>query len=327
MKIVALDGHAMNPGDNPWKPVEALGDLTVYPRTDDAELLDRAAGAAAIVTNKASLSRETIEKLPDLRFIAVTATGYNIVDVGAARERGIPVSNVPGYSSNSVAQHTFALLLELTNRVGEHSVSVHGGDWVRSPDFAYWLTPVSELAEKTFGIVGFGDIGRRVARIALAFGMRVMVCSRTRKDPADSEHFAWAELDELASGADVISLHCPQTSDTAGMIDGAFLRRMKPSAFLINTARGGLVVEQDLAEALRAGRLAGAAVDVVSAEPMRVENPLLGCPNCIVTPHLAWASLEARRRLMRATVENIAAFQRGAPVNVVNGVERPVAAD
>lgn len=318
MKIVALDGHPLNPGDNPWSPVEALGDLVAYPRTECKEIVERAAGADVIITNKVPLDREALENLPGLRFITVSATGYNVVDVEAARERSIPVSNVPGYSSESVAQHTFALLLELANRAGHHNDSVHRGDWVRSPDFAYWLTSIPELAGKTLGIVGFGDIGRRVARIALAFGMNLLVHTRTRKDPLGGERFGWADLERLAAESDVITLHCPQTEDTTGMINGSFLARMKRTVFLINTARGGLVVEPDLAEALRAGRLAGAATDVLSAEPMREENPLLGCPNCIVTPHLAWASLEARRRLMRATAENIAAFQRGSPIHVVN---------
>ncbi|MEX2381844.1 MAG: D-2-hydroxyacid dehydrogenase [Opitutales bacterium] len=320
MKIIALDGHSLNPGDNRWEPVEALGDLTVYPRSRNKEVLERAAGAEVIIANKVPLPREVIENLPALRFITISATGYNIVDIDAARERGIPVSNVPGYSSDSVAQHTFALLLELTNQTGDHDASVQRGEWTRCPDFAYWLRSIPELAGKTIGIIGFGDIGRRVARIALAFGMNVLAHSRTRKDPLADEKFGWADLDELAARADVVSLHCPQTPETAGMIDAAFLKRMKPSAYLINTARGGLVVERDLANALREGRLAGAAVDVVSAEPMREDNPLLGCPNCIVTPHLAWATLEARQRLMRVTAENIAAFQCGEPVNVVNGV-------
>lgn len=320
MKITALDGHALNPADNSWEPVEELGDLTVYPRSDGKEVLERAAGAAVIITNKVPLSRDLIAKLPDLRFIAISATGYNIVDIEAARERGIPVSNVPGYGSDSVAQATFALLLELTNRTGDHNASVQKGEWSRSPDFAYWLNPISELAGKTIGIVGFGDIGRRVARIALAFGMKVLAHTRTRRDPLADPMFGWADLDDIAAETDVISLHCPQTPETERMIDTAFLMKMKRSAFLINTARGGLVVEQDLADALRDGQLAGAAVDVVSVEPMREDNPLLGCPNCIVTPHLAWATLEARQRLMRTTAENIAQFQRGEPINVVNGL-------
>lgn len=318
MKIVALDGYTMNPGDNAWGPVDALGELVVYPRTHHDEIRLRADGAAVVITNKVPLSREMISDLPDLKFIAVSATGYNIVDVEAARERGIPVSNVPGYSSDSVAQHTFALLLELTNHVGRHSASVHSGEWINSPDFAYWVASIPELAGKTIGIVGFGEIGRRVARIATAFGMKVLVHSRTHRDALAEDSCAWAELDELAERADVVSLHCPQTPETVGMIDADFLGRMKASAFLVNTARGGLVVERDLAEALRAGRLAGAAVDVVSAEPMREENPLLGCPNCLITPHVAWASLEARQRLMRVTAENIAAFQSGKPIHVVN---------
>jgi glycerate dehydrogenase len=318
MKIVALDGHPMNPGDNSWKPLEELGQLVVHARTAPGEVVARANGAEVIVTNKVPLPREVLEKLPDLRFITVSATGFNIVDVSAARERGIPVSNVPGYSSDAVAQHTFALLLELTHRTGRHSCLVHRGDWVASPDFSFWEGTLTELAGKTLGLIGFGDIGRRVGRIALAFGMKIKVHTRTRRDPFAGEYFAWAGLDEIFEEADVISLHCPQTPETTNLVSAERLRRMKPVAFLINTARGGLVVEADLAEALRAGRLAGAAVDVVSVEPMQKDNPLLQCPNCIITPHLAWATLEARQRLMRATADNIAAFQRGEPIHVVN---------
>ena len=318
MKIVALDGHTMNPGDNPWEPVEALGELVVYPRTHADEILERATGATVIITNKIPLSRDLIGSLESLRFISVSATGYNNVDVEAARERGITVSNVPGYSSDSVAQQTFALLLELTNQAGRHNESVHRGEWIRCPDFAYWKSSIPELAGKTIGIVGLGDIGRRVARISSAFGMKVLAHSRTRKEPARDEQFMWVGLEELAARVDFLSLHCPQTQETSGMINARFLSRMKPSAFLINTARGGLVMEDDLAEALRAGRLAGAAVDVLSEEPMRESNTLLGCPNCIITPHLSWASLEARQRLMKVTAENIAAFKGGQPIHVVN---------
>lgn len=318
MKIVALDGHTLNPGDNPWEPVEALGDLTVYPRTAGSEILDRAAGATVLITNKTPLSREVIACLPELRFVTVSATGYDIIAIDAARERGIPVSNVPGYSSDSVAQHTFALLLEMTNQAGNHNDSVQSGDWVSNPDFSYWKASIPELSGKTLGIIGCGDIGQRVARIASAFGMNVLLHSRTRREfPATN--WAWVKLDELAQRSDFVSLHCPQTAATSGIINADFLARMKPASFLINTARGGLVVERDLAEALRTGHLAGAALDVVAVEPMRADNPLLRCPNCIITPHLAWASLEARQRLMQKTAENIAAFQQGQLIHVVNG--------
>lgn len=317
MKIVALDGHTLNPGDNSWKPVEELGDLTVYPRTNPEDLFSRADGAEIIVTNKVRLSSKMIHSLKKLRFIAVTATGFDHVALDAARDREIPVSNVPGYSTASVAQHTFALLLELTNRVALHNDSVQNGDWIRSPDFSYWRHPISELDGKTLGVIGFGSIGQAVARIGSSFGMKILVSSRTRRTDAPAE-YEWVSQEDLAARSDVVTLHCPQTAETQAMVDASFFQRMKSSALIINTSRGGLILEADLAAALRSGTIAGAAVDVLSAEPMPEGHPLLNCENCVVTPHLAWASLEARQRLMKMTADNIAAFQQGNPTHVVN---------
>ncbi len=321
MKIVVLDGHTLNPGDLSWEGVAVLGDLRVYERTTPADLLERADGAEILLTNKTVLDAVAIAALPELRFVSVLATGYNVVDVAAARERGIPVSNVPEYGSDSVAQHTFALLLELANRTGELAAAVDAGDWSRSNDFCFWRVPPLELSGLTLGVVGFGKIGRRVAEIGQAFGMRVLAAS-SRRDvlPASCEPFVRADLETVFSAADVVTLHCPLTAENDRFVDARLLARMKPSAFLLNTARGGLVDEAALADALRRGRLAGAGLDVVSAEPMSLENPLRGVPNCVITPHVAWASVAARRRLMETTVSNIRAFRDGCPIHVVNGV-------
>ncbi|HLS28154.1 MAG TPA: D-2-hydroxyacid dehydrogenase [Opitutales bacterium] len=316
MKIVALDGHTLNPGDNPWDPVKELGEFVAYPRTEATDIFSRADGAEILITNKVPLNAKMIHSLKRLRFIAITATGYNIVDIDAARERDIPVSNVPGYSTSSVAQHAFALLLELTNHVARHSTSVHNGDWIRSPDFAYWHAPLTELDGKTLGIFGFGATGQALARIGQALGMKILVSSRTRRETDLA--VKWVSIEELAQESDVLSLHVPQTPETTGIIDRAFLSQMKPSAYLINTARGGLVSEPDLAAALNEGKIAGAGLDVISVEPMSDKNPLYQCRNCIITPHIAWASTEARKRLMQITADNIAAFLRGEPIHVVN---------
>lgn len=317
MKIVVLDGYTLNPGDNPWEPVKKLGELTVYDRTGAGEILKRSRGAKILLTNKTPLTVETLIQLPDLGFISVLATGYNIVDVAAARRRNIPVSNVPIYGTDSVAQYTFALLLELCHNVGLHSELVRRGEWTTSPDFCLWRKPLVELAGKTMGIVGFGRIGRRVGELARAFGMDVLAYDQVRgQEPRYPVR--WVELEELFEKSDVVSLHCPLTDDNKGMVNTGVLSRMKPTAFLINTARGPLVNEADLAAALEAGRISGAAVDVVSREPISGENPLLRAKNCIVTPHIAWATLSARRRLMETTAENVKAFLSGHPINVVN---------
>jgi len=316
--IVVLDGHTLNPGDNPWDEVAALGDLTVHPRTARAEIVARAAGADIVLTNKTPLDAATLASLPRLRFVSVLATGYNIVDVDAARARGVVVSNVPVYSTDAVAEFVFAMMLDFTKRVRCHSNLAQAGEWAASPDFCFWRNPhFTELAGKTLGIVGFGRIGQRVGALASAMRMRVLANSRSRTATAPYP-FEWAGVEAIFREADFVSLHCPLTAENAGFVDAALLTTMKPGAFLINTARGPLVDEAALARALNSGQLAGAACDVVSAEPIRPENPLLGAKNCILTPHIAWAAIEARRRLMTATAANIAAFLDGKPANVVN---------
>jgi len=318
MRTVVLDGYTLNPGDNPWDAGARLGELTVYDRTGPEQIVPRAGGAEIVLTNKTALSGEALWALPELKFISVLATGYNVVDVAAAAERGVVVANVPEYATDAVAQFTFALLLELCHHVGPHAAAVAAGRWSACEDFCFWLAPQVELAGKRMGIVGFGRIGRRVGQLAHAFGMEVLAADVSRAEPPPYGPFAWADVAELFAAADVVSLHCPQTPQTAGMVNAELLARMKPSAFLINTSRGGLVVEADLAEALSAGRIAAAAVDVVSAEPIAPDNPLLTAKNCIVTPHIAWASLEARRRMMAVTAENVAAYLAGRPINVVS---------
>ncbi len=316
MRIVVLDGYTLNPGDNPWDPIAELGELVVYDRTPVHLVVERARGAEILLTNKTPLISSSLAQLPDLRFIGVLATGYDVVDVQAARVRGVVVANVPEYSTSSVAQHTFALLLELCHRVGVHDQAVHGGCWAACPDFSFWLQAPVELQDMKLGIVGFGRIGRRVAQIGSALGMHVLATGPHQ--PSDlPTSVQWVTLADLFRQADVVSLHCPLTPANERFVNAALIALMKPGAFLINTARGRLIDEGALADALRSGRLAGAAVDVVSEEPIRKDNPLLTAPNCIITPHMAWASLAARRRLMQATAENIRAFLRGAPVNVV----------
>jgi len=317
MKIVVLDGYTVNPGDNPWPGLNGLGDLTIYDRTPQAELLARASSADVLVINKTALSRSMLEQLPDLKFIAVMATGYNVVDVETARQRGTPVSNVPAYGTDTVAQHVMALMLELCHHVGEHAVSVAQGEWQASPDWTYWKRPQIELRGLCLGIVGFGRIGRRVAELGMAFGMKIVYYSRS----ASGVDFAGAKqvsLETMFREADIVSLHCSLDETNTGFVNTALLQRMKPSAFLINTARGQLISEGDLALALRQGLLAGAALDVLAVEPPVSDNPLLNAPGCLITPHMAWASLAARRRIVQATIENIQAFVSGSPINVVN---------
>jgi glycerate dehydrogenase len=314
VKIVVLDGHTLNPGDNPWDDLARLGTLEVHDRTPPDTVVAAAAGADIVLTNKTRLDATTLAELPVLRFVAVLATGYDVVDCRAAAARGVVVSNVPAYASESVAQHVFALLLELASRTGERDAAVHAGEWIRAPDFSFWDVPPVELAGLTLGVVGLGRIGLRVVSIARAFGMEVVAATRSGRARDDVEVVT---LSELFERADVVSLHCPLTDATAGLVDATMLERMKPTAFLINTARGALVDERALASALAAGRIAGAAVDVVSAEPMRADNPLLAAPRCLITPHVAWASLAARRRLMETTVANVRAFLSGRPINRV----------
>ena len=313
--IVVLDGHTLNPGDLDWHAIEALGALTVHPRTDDAKIIARTASADILLTNKTAITAETIAALPGLRFIGVLATGHNVVDTAAASARGIPVCNVPGYGTASVAQHVFALLLELTQHTGHHAQTVREGRWNACPDFCYWDFPLVELAGRTLGIVGYGSIGEAVARIGLAFGMKVIANARR---PRSAEGVEFVSTEEIFRRADVVTLHCPLTEETRGLVNAARIATMKPAAFLINTGRGPLVVEQDLADALNAGLLAGAALDVLSTEPPRDGNPLLGARHCIVTPHIAWATHSSRARLMDVVAENVRAFLAGKPQNVVN---------
>jgi len=319
MKIVCLDGHTLNPGDNPWDGVVHLGEFTVYDRTPFELIIDRAKNADIILTNKTPLSSDTLGKLPNLKYVAVMATGFNVVDVDAAAKKGIPVSNVPVYGTDSVAQFVFALLLELCHSIGHHNDAVLLGAWQKSKDFCFWETPLIELAGKTMGLVGFGRIGRRTGEIARAFGMKVLAADSFRENPPAYD-FEWKNIEEVFAQSDVVSLHCPQTEENTGFVNQKLLNSMKDTAFLINTARGGLINESDLAHALQEETIAGAACDVLSAEPAHEGNPLLKAPNIIITPHIAWASLEARLRLMATTVDNVASFIGGKPVNVVNGV-------
>ncbi len=316
MKVVVLDGHALNPGDLSWDGLSQLGDLTVHDRTPADQTVARAAGADVVLTNKVVLGEKEFSSLPGLRYVGVLATGVNVVDLAAAAKRGIVVTNVPAYSTPSVAQHVFALLLELSRGVGRHAARVREGAWCTSPDFAFWESPQVELAGKIFGIVGYGGIGRAVARIARAFDMQVLVYTRT-PDPAENQ-VEFTSLERVFSEADVVSLHCPLTPATQGLVDAARLATMKPDAFLINTGRGPLVDEAALAAALRHGVIAGAGLDVLSQEPPSTDNPLLAAPRCLVTPHLAWATLAARQRLMATVVANVQAFLAGQPQNQVS---------
>jgi glycerate dehydrogenase len=317
VNIVVLDGWTLGADGNSWAALGQFGEVALHDRSTPDEVLERARPADVLITNKAPVPAGVIDQAPRLRFIAVSATGFDCVDVAAARCRGIPVANVPEYGTASVAQFVFALLLELCHHVGLHAEAVRGGEWARSPEFCFWKTPQTELAGKTMGVVGHGRIGRRVGELAHAFGMAVLAHGRSRATPP-YQPFAWAGLDELFARADVISLHCPLTAETAGLVNRQRLRLVKPGALLLNTSRGGLVVEADLAEALDRGEPAGAAVDVVTAEPIRPDNPLLAARNCLITPHIAWATREARRRLLEATVANVANFLAGRPTHVVN---------
>lgn len=318
VKILIIDGYTLNPGDNPWTPLAVLGSLEVHDHTAPEDVVRLAANAEILITNKCPVTAESIERLPDLKFVAVTATGFNAVDVGAARRRGISVSNVPEYGTRTVAQFTWALILELSHHIGRHVDSVAAGDWTKTPDFCYWLTPQVELAGKRLGLIGYGRIARQVAAIGRAFGMQILASGRPGSPAPPGEEVVWLTTEEIFAAADVISLHCPLTADTQKMVNRDLLGHIRREAFLINTSRGGLVDEQDLADALRGGQLAGAAVDVVSVEPIRGDNPLLAAPNCLITPHMAWTSLAARQRLTQVTADNVAAFLAGRPINVVN---------
>ena len=316
MNIVILDGQALNPGDLSWDCLNEFGTVTYYDRTaNEVETVERIGSAEIVILNKTPITESVLSQCPGIRLICVLATGYNVVDCQAAAKRNIPVCNVPGYGTDSVAQFTFALLLELCHQVGHHSTVVHQGKWSKCPNFCFWDTPQMELVGKTIGIIGYGSIGQAVAKIAKAFGMNVLAYSRTQY----SEHAGeYTDLDTLLRNSDIISLHCPLFPETKGMIDAKAIAKMKDGVILLNTARGPLIDEQAVADALRSGKLRGAAMDVVSQEPIPESSPLLDAPNCIITPHMAWAPVEARQRILNITVDSIRGFLRGKPVNAVN---------
>lgn len=314
MKIVIVDGFTANPGDLSWASLEGLGSLEIHDRTSPSELLERVQDAEAILTNKVVLNAETLGQLPHLRYIGVLATGYNIVDTTAAKTRGIPVCNVPEYGTANVAQAVFSLLLELTNRTGHHAQLVREGRWSQCQDFCFWEGSLVELSGLTLGIVGYGRIGQAVARVGRALGMKILACRRN--GPVEE---GGTDFETLMKSSDVVSLHCPLTPETKELIQAKTLEWMKPTAYLINTARGPLIHEQDLADCLNSGRIAGAGLDVLCVEPPASHHPLIGAKNCVVTPHIAWATRSARARLIQAAANNLRAFQQGCPQNVVNG--------
>lgn len=317
MKLINLDASALNPGDLSWDVLNQFGEVTLYERTEsEDEAIRRIADHEIILVNKVPITENILNACPNIKMISVQATGYNIVDTAACAKRGIPVCNVPDYGTAAVAQFTLALMLELCHRIGHHDAVVHDGKWCASPTFCFWDTPQMELGGKTLGIIGFGRIGQATAKLAQAFGMQVITCSRSRKDT--DVNVTYTDMDTLLAESDFVSLHCPLFAENAKMVNAEFISKMKDGAFLINTARGGLLDEQAVADALESGKLAGAAVDVVMEEPMKTYNPLLRCPNCIITPHIAWAPRESRQRLLDCCVENIRAFINGSPRNVVN---------
>jgi len=319
MKIVILDGYTVNPGDYSWKELNSFGEVEIYDRTSRDEVIARAKDADMVLTNKVVLKGETLAQLPQLKYIGILATGYNIIDVEETRARGIVVANVPAYSTDSVAQMTFAHVLNITNRIEHYADQNRKGQWSAAADFCYWDTPLSELAGKTFGIVGLGNIGQKVASIALSFGMRVIALT-SKKAEEMPKGVEKADLEELLTQSDVLSLHCPLTENTREMINRQSLAKMKRGVILVNTGRGPLVNEADVADALAEGRLAGYGSDVMSSEPPKADNPLLKQPNAFITPHIAWATAEARGRLMATAIENAKAFIAGKPQNVVNGL-------
>ena len=317
MRIVVLDGYTTNPGDLCWDKLKELGECTIYDRTAPGEVLERAAGAEAILTNKVVINSETMTALPDLKYIGVMATGYNVVDINAARERGIIITNIPAYSTPSVGQMVFAHILNISQQVQRHSEEVHKGRWTNNKDFCFWDTPLMELREKKIGLVGLGNTGYTTARVAIGFGMQVYALTSKSHFQLPPE-IKKMDLDQLFSECDIISLHCPLTPETREMVNARRLAMMKPTAILINTGRGPLINEQDLADALNSGKIYAAGVDVLSSEPPRADNPLLTAKNCYITPHIAWASTEARERLMNIAISNLQAYISGTPENVVN---------
>lgn len=315
MEIVVLDGYCLNHGDLDWSAFEALGSFSVYDRTPYDKIVERMGSAEIMITNKCTIDEGVLEKLENLRYIGVLATGYNNIDVSACKRRGIVVTNVPSYSTESVVQSVFGLILELYIGIGSQSASVKRGDWAKAPDFCYYPVGLRELSGKTLGIIGYGSIGRRVKEVALAFGMKVIVNTRTKRVPEDG--FRYVTREELFSESDIVTLHCPLTDENKGMINSAAISLMKPGAIIINTARGGLIVSSELCEALKTGRIAGAGLDVAEREPPAADDPLIAQPNVIVTPHTAWATHEARERLMKKAALNLEAFLKGNPLNVV----------
>ncbi|MEG6586807.1 D-2-hydroxyacid dehydrogenase [Dendrosporobacter sp. 1207_IL3150] len=323
MKAVVLDGFTLNPGDLSWSKLEKICDTTIYERTaydtsDLSLIIERVGDAEIIFTNKTPLPAEAINAMPNLKYIGVLATGYNVVDVEAAKKRGIVVTNIPTYGTTAVAQMTIALLLEMCHHVGAHSQAVKDGDWTTNPDWCFWNYPLIELSGKNMGIIGFGRIGQAAAKIAQALGMNILACDSNRIKELESDTLQYVELDELLAKSDVISLHCPLFDSTKGIINKDTLSKMKDGVKIINTSRGPLIVEQELADALNSGKVAGAALDVVSSEPIKADNPLLKAKNCIITPHIAWAPKESRQRLMDIAINNLAEYLNGRLINVVN---------
>lgn len=321
MNIVVLDGYALNPGDLSWDGLKQLGQVTIYDRSSQDEVLERVKDADIILTNKTPITEAVLDAAPNLKYVGVLATGYNIVDIEACRKRNIPVTNVPAYSTNAVAQLVFAYLLEIGHHVTHHTEAVMAGEWTNNKDFSFWNYPLIELEGKMIGIIGFGSIGIRVSEIAQAFGMNVLVWSRTKKPEYENERLRFVSLDELYEKADVITVHVPLTKDTENLIDQQAIEKMKDGVILINTARGGIINEQDLTDALNSGKVYAAGVDVVTKEPIEADNPLLQAKNLFITPHIGWAPKEARIRCINIVVDNVKAFIDGKPQNVVNGVE------
>ncbi len=318
LKFVVLDSFALNPGDLSWEWLKNLGECELYDRTPADKILERCMGADVVITNKTPLTKETLSQLSNLKYIALESTGYNVVDCEYAKGMGVPVSNIPSYSTNAVAQLTFSLILEITNAVGIHSESVRNGDWANCPDFCYWKTPLTELCGKTLGIVGFGQIGQAVADIAEAFKMNIVAVSGHETDQSHRNNFSWVDMDTLAKTSDIISFHCPLTEKTTGLVNEEFINKCKDGAIIINTSRGPVVDDQALADALNSGKLRGAGLDVLTVEPPKADNPLLSAKNCFITPHIAWAGFETRERLMNILEDNVKAYLNGNPQNVVN---------
>jgi glycerate dehydrogenase len=317
MRIIILDGYALNPGDLSWAGFDKLGETTVYDRTPAQQIAERIGGAEIVFINKSPITRDTLAQCPGIRFIGVLATGYNVVDIAAANEKGIVVSNIPEYGTDAVGQFAIAMLLEICHHIGRHSDAVHQGCWAKNPDFCFWDYPLIELAGKVMGIIGYGRIGKVTGRIALALGMRVMAYD-TARDPGEDNGIQYVSLNEVLRVSDVIALHCPLLASTRGIICADSIVKMKDGVIILNNSRGPLIVEEDLAAALKSGKVFAAAVDVVSEEPIRDDNPLLSAPNCLITPHISWAPIESRRRLLDMAVENLSSFLKGHPIHVVS---------